>query len=115
MIDIGHIEKLMHSPVRNYIVPGLTSWLIGEPSSHGKVRVFTCERDHQEAIAPHSHRYDFQCMVLHGHVTNKIWSECTMGDEYCVTEMRYKDEIGSYERCNSSVKKYSHDSTVRSR
>ncbi len=106
MIDLSHIEKLMHSPVRNYIIPGLTSWLIGEPSTCGKVRVFTCERDHQEQIAPHSHRYDFQCMVLQGQVDNIIWNESILGDEYCVTEMIYKDEIGNYEKSDRTVKRY---------
>ncbi len=85
-MDIDFIKNMMHSPIHNYIVPGLTSWLIGNPSEFGKVRVFTCERNHKEAIVPHSHRYDFQCYVANGNVTNHIWyDDPKNGDEFIVS------------------------------
>lgn len=68
------IQAMKHSPVRNYAVPGLTSWLIGGRSDCGTVRLFECDRDHQEPITPHSHRFDFHCLVLAGEVMNIIWT-----------------------------------------
>lgn len=107
MFSVDHIERMIHSPVQNYIVPGLTSWLLGEPSERGKVRVFTCAREHHEHIVPHSHRYDFECMVVRGYVKNYIWCLDDMGDDFAVTTIRYKDEIGSFDRCHTEIAKYS--------
>lgn len=107
MFSVEHIEKMMHSPIHNYIVPGLTSWLLGEPSERGKVRVFTSAREHHENIVPHSHRYDFECLVIRGHVKNHIWEIDPKGDDFCATTMRYKDEVGSFDRCESFIEKYS--------
>lgn len=96
---LDQLKSMMHSPVHNYIVPGLTSYLIGEPSEYGKVRLFNCERIQHEFIAPHSHRYNFHCIVLTGEVVNMLWQESSGpdADEYCRSTLRYKDEIGKFE------------------
>lgn len=93
---IEHIKGLMHSPVHNYIVPGLSSWMIGEPHKSGKLRLFTCSRNHIESISPHSHRYDFQCLVLKGNIKNSIWSINPCGDLYDEIEIEYCGKIGQY-------------------
>ncbi len=66
------IGQMANSPLRNYIVPGLTSHLIGG-NQFGKVRMFTSDRNQRDFIAPHSHRFDFTCLVLAGRVTNVIY------------------------------------------
>jgi len=79
-MDIDLLKKIRHSPVRNYAVPGLTSWLIGEPGPNGCVRMFESERAHVEPIIPHSHRFDFHCTVLAGQVTNRLWTARPLAD-----------------------------------
>lgn len=92
------LDKMKHSPVRNYAgVPGLTSWLIGTPGPHGVVRLMECSRDHHEAITPHSHRFDFECRVIKGSVTNFVWREDTeCPDRYEVSELIYQGAPGEY-------------------
>ena len=96
---ISHIDTMRHSPAHNYVIPGLTSWLIGTPSrEHGCVRMFTMCRDHEEPIIPHSHRFDFRCLVLAGRVTNNIWSEAYGGDQFEISDVTYEGELGKHER-----------------
>lgn len=97
--DLKALQRMAHSPVRNYVIPGLTSSLIGAPSPQGTVRLFQNSRDHQEAVAPHSHRFDFQCWVLRGEVTNRLWRRMwnhPFADQYQATTLRYCGEIGKY-------------------
>jgi hypothetical protein len=97
------LDNMKHSPVRNYGgIPGLTSWLIGEPSKRGLIRLMECSRDHFEPIVPHSHRFDFECRVLRGKVRNVIWTPDPKGDEYEATELRYTGTPGHYEKSPSS-------------
>lgn len=107
MSILKFIETMKHSPVSNYGgIPGVTSWLIGEPGKHGLVRLMECSRDHQEPITPHSHRFDFHCMVLAGSVRNLIWLESVRGDEFRSTTLRYGGEVGKYERETGGVKRW---------
>lgn len=65
------IEEFLHSRVDNYAgIPGLTSWMIGTSPNGGKIRMFHSYRDHDEFITPHSHRFDFECLVVEGEVEN---------------------------------------------
>jgi hypothetical protein len=75
------VEKMRHSTLHNYIVPGLTSHLIGGDDKHGRVRLFHAERETREFITPHSHRFDFTCVVLRGFVRNTIFEKGTACDE----------------------------------
>lgn len=70
------LKPMMHSRVRNYATPGLTSSLIGG-EGHGKVRLFLSDRDTREWITPHSHRFDFTCLVLRGSVENILFKRAT--------------------------------------
>jgi len=66
------LDGLKANPLQHYAgLPGLTSWLI----SNGVVRMFDSERDTEEFIVPHSHRYDFTCLVVEGRVTNILYTE----------------------------------------
>lgn len=98
--NVTELLRMAHSPVRNYVLPGLTSSLIGAPSEHGVVRLFQNSRDHQETITPHSHRFDFQCWVLRGSVRNRLWRKSyahdPQADSYRTTVLRYAGEIGKY-------------------
>ena len=95
--DIDMLMHMAHSPRSNYIVPGLTSWLIGTPHpDKGCVRLFHCSRNHQENIVPHSHRFDFQCVVLKGTVWNIEWGIDETGDEFYMSTLRTGSDIGTY-------------------
>lgn len=85
-----------HSPIRNYIIPGLTSWLIEEKEDGSRVRLLHCSRNHTEAVVPHSHRFDLQSTVLLGQVINVVWTPGGEGDLYCVSELDYLEEPGKY-------------------
>lgn len=92
------VLRMKHSRIRNYIAPGLTSWLIGG-EGNGKVRLFTADRDTREWITPHSHRFDFTCLVLSGEVENVIFGRTfrhDMGNMYTVGTLR-ASEVGKYE------------------
>ena len=97
--DKKTLLRMAHSPVKNYVVPGLTSSLIGGVSENGCVRLFESERDQQETITPHSHRFDFQCIVLSGTVINRIWTrkwEAGEGDWFSESIISYNGDIGSH-------------------
>lgn len=105
--DVGALIAMRHSPVRNYVIPGLTSWLVGQPGPKGCIRLFECERAQQEAIAPHSHRFDFHAVVLDGWVKNRIWSPVDDplrddGDRYAEKILRYGGAPGEYEEPRSA-------------
>lgn len=107
-------RSMLHSPVRNYVIPGLTSWLVGSPSPLGTVRFFECSRNHQEPITPHSHRFDFRCLVLSGRVTNRTWkpAPAAEGDAYCSTRLAYQDAIGHYNTEHIGIDFYRHQDRV---
>lgn len=94
--DPDVLLEMAHSPVRNYVVPGLTSWLIGKPCEHGTVRLFVSERDQQDGITPHSHRFNLECLVLAGSVRNRIWEPSEAGDLFFLS-LQEKGRMGGYE------------------
>ena len=111
--DVQALLRMEHSPIKNYAIPGLTSSLIGAPSAAGTIRMFRCEREHQEAITPHSHRFNFQCWVLRGSVRNRIWTKTynqnPAGDLFQRTKLIYEGDVGHYqtEACDIGNWKYS--------
>lgn len=99
--DLGAILRMAHSPLLNYVLPGLTSSLIGAPSPAGTVRLFQNSRDQQENITPHSHRFDFLCWVLRGMVTNRLWrvtDDRERGDLFTASVLSYDGSPGKYTR-----------------
>jgi hypothetical protein len=82
------------SMLGNYIIPGLTSSLL----TNGVVRLFEASREQHSDITPHSHRFNFTCLVLRGHVVNRLW---TLGaskehDWYAPSKLEYSGAPGSY-------------------
>jgi hypothetical protein len=77
-IEMDHLASLVtrmaNSHVRNYVVPGLTSSLVGG-GKNGQVRLLTSDRPTREWVVPHSHRFDFTCLVLTGRVENILFEE----------------------------------------
>lgn len=73
--EVAALMRMAHSPVHNYAIPGLTSYLIGGRGPQGCVRLFVNKRQHVEPITPHSHRFDFHARVLRGSVTNRLWTK----------------------------------------
>jgi hypothetical protein len=112
MIDrntkLDFLLSMRHSTVENYVVPGLTSSLIGNPSASGTVRLFECSRNHQEVITPHSHRFDFECHVLEGTVTNRVWTPDSRGDEHQTIRLDYKGKIGEHKKYPQDIRRWSY-------
>jgi hypothetical protein len=68
-------EQSQNNRLRNYILAGLDSYLVGDQASGGKVRMFESSRATRDEITPHSHRFDFACLVLSGRVVNTLYEE----------------------------------------
>lgn len=80
---LGALGPMLHSRLGNYIVPGLTSYLVGG-GEHGKLRLFSTDRETLEFITPHSHRFDFTCLVLAGCAANTIFTRGSdAAEEWC--------------------------------
>ncbi len=107
-LDINHLLRMANSRVMNYAIPGLNSSLIGG-NGYGLVRLFECSRDHQESIVPHSHRFDFHCLVLQGSVKNKVWTgqyptcDCDM---FMQSRLTYKGNFGEFEIDDLGYRKF---------
>jgi hypothetical protein len=98
------IDSIKHSPIHNYVIPGLTSWLIQQFDDHC-VRMFEMTRHHEENITPHSHRFDFFCWVLEGTVHNVIWEQSfeESDDVYALSTLRYNGNIGEYTKTLTNI------------
>jgi len=97
---LKHQLRLMaNSPILNYATAGLTSQMIGG-GKYGKVRMFTADRDTREFITPHSHRYDFLCLVLEGEVVNTIYREevwaTPESNKFVVSVIEPTDQFGKF-------------------
>lgn len=103
------IKSLGFSPVHNYILPGLTSSLLGESPDGGRIRLFQASRYQTTSITPHSHRFDLHTIVLEGSVTNTLWRNDKEGSEFALSAIMRKDEakFGEYETELQSINKYS--------
>jgi hypothetical protein len=109
---IDSLDQMKHSPVRNYVTPGLTSSLVGGDFS-GTVRLFSSDRDTREFITPHSHRFNFSCLVLSGSVENILYvphyqiSEEGPGNLFAEGILRPKGEgMGQYEVVHGTEPKW---------
>jgi len=101
------LKCMKHSPIQNYGgIPGITSWLIGEPSKWGIVRLMESSRDHQEPVIPHSHRFDFHCIVLAGTVRNIIWEASPRGDEFQASILTYAGAPGQYRKTSGEISRW---------
>lgn len=108
---LEQVLAMANNPVRNYAIPGLTSWLVGDGGRSGCVRLFHCERNHQEAITPHSHRFDFTAMVLQGQVINRVWTENSKGDLFHESDEEYLGEFGKFKTTTLGQSYYSFEDT----
>ena len=96
-------DKLKHSPIHNYILPGLTSWVLKPAGDgHGMIRMFESSRETQEFLTPHSHRYGLHCEVLAGWVENTLWKNSELvgasnsSDEWMLCSLKYGGNPGEY-------------------
>jgi len=96
---ISIMDEMKHNQVGNYVIAGLDSYMIGGDNK-GCVRFFENSRNQQDAITPHSHRFNFTCLVVKGWVRNRIWSATTEEDSdfFEVSELYYGGEIGSHDK-----------------
>lgn len=114
---IETIKSMAHSALGNYIVPGLTSSLISG-GVFGKVRLFDSSREQHEHIAPHSHRFDFTCLVLQGEVEQRIFErvgsphrDC---DDYMCSVLEFRSSPGDYIKLQTERASYTSESSVYS-
>ena len=106
-------DKLKHSPIYNYILPGLTSWVLKPAGDgHGMVRMFESSRETQEFITPHSHRYGLHCEVLAGWVENTVWRDSELlgasnsSDEWMLCSLKYANSPGKYIQIPGPIRRY---------
>lgn len=112
---VAQLMLMKHSPIENYIVPGLTSWMIANNGPAGKVRMFESTREQHEFITPHSHRFNFSACVVAGQVENTLWfTSDGNGDMYQETQTIYKGNPGEYEIKNGKWNRYLSDSLTHS-
>jgi hypothetical protein len=94
------LNEISTDRLRNYIIPGLSSSMIGAKHESGAcVRLFDASRTQETEIIPHSHRFDFQCLVLRGSVVNHHWTTTDSeedGDLYQPMLVTYTGLPGAY-------------------
>lgn len=101
---LDHVDALVamgNSPIRNYVIPGVTSKLLGAPAADGSVvRLFESSREQVESVTPHSHRYAFTAVVLRGWVENVLWTQAWSHDTdfYAETPLVFGGASGVYTR-----------------
>lgn len=98
----GHLTRLVDAlgkgaKLENYIVPGLQSTLLASSLNGGKVRVFDMTREQEYDITPHDHRYDFQCCVLAGSVTNRRYTVIERGNKEYATHAIMQYDYAKHE------------------
>ena len=89
---IDQLDQMKDNRLSNYVIAGLDSYLI----SKGRVRYFENTRNHQDSVTPHSHRFDFTCLVLEGQVINRLWDPCNeaQGDFFQESRLQYTGFVG---------------------
>ncbi len=94
------VRTMTGEAIDNYAITGLRSELIDQ----GTVRMFTQRTAQMNLITPHSHRYDFGCLVLSGNVKNILWKEVFEDEEtdrpvhwMAVSKQEYSGVPGEYE------------------
>lgn len=103
-LDLEAIQALSRSRISNYILPGLDSLLVG-----ASTRIFCNTRRSSGFITPHSHRFDFQALVLRGTVMNTLYypqGSDAKGDMYERMEIRYAGSPGEYDKVNPGDRVY---------
>lgn len=89
------LDSMKRSTLANYIVPGLSSSLVGGESK-GCVRIFEASRSQLADITPHSHRFAFACLVLRGLVVNRVWEQAFDGELFQLSSLTYGGKPGEY-------------------
>lgn len=101
LAPVDALLNLSHSTLHNYILPGLESRLLGSSA-----RIFVNTRESIGAITPHSHRFDFQCLVLQGEVHNTLFTPDVDGSTYQTSTTIYLDSPGQYRVEQGELKPY---------
>jgi hypothetical protein len=119
-LELEALLKHAHSPIQNYIVPGLKSYMIGNEGPNGCIRLFVASREQLVAIAPHNHRYDLVSRVLQGRVLNRIWTAYTgalrdpAADYYVARKLTYKGAPGQYDTEDGDTALYTSSTRIYS-
>lgn len=92
------LDSLKHSKITNYVIPGLESYIISNDKENGTmVRMFEMTREQSAMCVPHTHRYNFYCVVLEGRVYNTVWCDHdTEGDLFEIVKLRRGKAFGEY-------------------
>lgn len=111
---IKHLNEMKNNTIKNYVLAGLDSSLIGGEHS-GSVRLFEKDLNQLDNVTPHSHRFHFSCLVLCGVVENIIWtvSNEKSNDAFEKRKITYAGEPGEYTITKKvEIKRYKPDSTL---
>ena len=63
--------------------------------------MFSMSRVHGETIIPHSHRFDFRCLVIQGAVRNRVWARSKRANPhgmYTLSDVTYEGELGKHKK-----------------
>lgn len=101
------VEAMKCNGLANYIVAGLSSHMVGDGDLGGKVRLFSADRETRDTITPHSHRFDFACLVLNGYVLNTIYEPVSAGNAAFASEWVFStiDQVCGVD----GIRKYVHE------
>lgn len=106
-------EAFNSSTIKNYVVPGLESVLLGE-SDGFKVRMFHMTEHQMMHVTPHSHRFNLLSYVLEGEVEHITYHETTRYDDlqklFKLAVLEQEGQLGEYKtniHSNGSFRCYS--------
>jgi hypothetical protein len=105
---VNSIEKMRHNTLENYVITGLNSSLIKG------VRLFEQTTIQSDEITPHSHRFNFSCLVLCGMVINELWVRTDDRHDIEVNQsvLTYLGSAGKYQQ--SSIKETAYYKVITS-
>jgi len=104
---INSIEEMRHNTLENYAITGLSSSLIKG------VRLFEQTAIQSNEITPHSHRFNFSCLVLCGRVINELWVRTDDINDIEVKQsvLTYLGAVGKYQQ--SDIKETAYYKVIR--
>ena len=113
------MNSVRYNPIDNYILPGLTSYVLGRLGVDGPdheapmVRAFVSSRNTPEFVAPHSHVRDLFCHVIAGSVINTNYhEERTARGESWDTYVQTGDFVSGYKHGFAGKRTFVSVSTV---
>lgn len=95
---VKHLKDMGYDTIKNYILPGMQSSLIGEGKNGGKVRMFVSTYYNHGFVTPHSHKFNLLSYVVRGSVVNTLYINKYFSPsfEFIKSKVEYKGAVGEY-------------------